>query len=780
MKQDAPPPDEIDSPESARCALERLLAITDALPALISYVDHGGRYRMCNHAYCRWTGLAREQILGRTILELLGPAVWQVIQPHFEAALAGEPRDFEIKVAHPLGPRWLHAIYTPQRDAQGRVEGIIVQSTEITVRKQAEEKLRWSEEHFRAFVTTSSDVVYRMSPDWSEMRHLAGRDFISNTASPSRRWLEEYIHPEDQVLVRQAIQQAIRTKTHFQLEHRVIRVDGTPGWTFSRAIPLFDAAGEITEWFGTATDVTERRRAEQSLKESEERYRTLFDSIDEGFCVIEVLFDERQRPVDYLFHEVNPAFENQAGMHGATGKRMLEFVADIEPHWLENYGRVALTGEPVRFANEYKGLKSWFDVYAFRVGGPESRKVAVIFNNITQRQAAEDALREAKEHAERASRAKDHFLAQLSHELRTPLTPVLMTAAVMRVDESLPAPVRAQFEMIERNIALEARLIDDLLDLTRVTRGKLTLHAEPCDAHALLGHVVEMVREEAREKRLHLMLDFSAQRSQLHGDSTRLQQVFWNLLRNAVKFTPAGGVIRIRTSDRSEGSAGDPGPRLCMEVSDTGVGFEPAVSERIFEPFEQAGAADAQRFPGLGLGLAIARAIVDLHGGRIHARSPGHGQGATFAVELPVAVHVAKDASPGPALTPDFETGPERPLRLLLVEDDETTLQVLTRLLTLAGHHITTAGTIAGARDLAAGQGFDAVVSDLGLPDGTGIELMEHLHVSYGLRGVALSGYGMEEDLQRSSRAGFAFHLVKPVDVSELRRALRRLTGERR
>ncbi len=768
------------SPEMMRQNLRQLESINDAVPALLSYVDRDFRYRMCNRVYTDWFGLRREEVIGHTMLEVLGEAAWQVVRPRFEAALAGERQDFEAEAAYRLGaPRWIHVVYTPHQDAAGKVEGVVV----------------------------------------------------------------------------------------------------------------------------LVTDITERKQAEQSLRASEERYRSLFDSIDEGFCVIEMLFDERQKPVDYRFLEVNPAFEKQAGMHGATGKRMLEFVSEIEPHWLENYGRVALTGEPIRFADEYKSLRSWFDVYAFRVGEPESRKVAVLFNNITQRKAAEDAIREseerfrnmsnhspmmlwvtnekgecvhlndrwleftgqtaetglgfgwldaihdadgptsvriflaanenrepfrleyrlrrhdgayrwaldaayprfskggeflgyigsvidiqdrkevemawreAKEQAENASRAKDNFLAQLSHELRTPLTPVLMAAADLREDESLPAHVREQLAMIERNVALEARLIDDLLDLTRVTRGKLALRAEPCEAHDLLRHVVEMMRDDAREKRLEVVLELHAQRTALHGDATRLQQVFWNLLRNAVKFTPSGGRVEVRTRDEDGTS---PGRRLWIEVSDNGIGFEPAASERIFQPFEQGMAANDQRFPGLGLGLAIARAVVDLHGGKIRGESTGPGAGAKFTVELPVGREAPVKAPGAEAVVPSGrEVEPEPPMRLLVVEDDQPTLQVLVRLLSRAGHLVTAVNSIATARAAASQHSFDAVISDLGLPDGTGDELMEHLHASYGLRGVALSGYGMEEDVQRSRQAGFAAHLVKPIDMNELRRTLRKLMRDR-
>lgn len=650
------------------------------------------------------------------------------------------------------------------------VQAVAARCWESIERARLERGLLASESHFRAFVTASSDIVYRMSPDWSVMSQLAGRDFIPDTADPSRGWLEKYIHPEDHAMVLAAIGEAVRTKSTFELEHRVIRVDGTLGWTFSRAIPLLDDRGEIIEWFGAATDVSERRRAEAALRASEERYRSLFDSIDEGFCVIEVLFDETHRPVDYLFHEVNPAFESQAGMHNVTGKRMLEFVSDIEPHWLENYGRVAVTGLPIRFAAEYKSLASWFDVYAFRVGEAGSNRVAVLFNNITQRQRAEEALRASEERARAASAAKDDFLAQLSHELRTPLTPVLMTAAELSEDARLPADAREQLAMIERNVALEARLIDDLLDLTRITRGKLALRTGPCDVHALLNHAIEIVHDEAREKGVGIALDLAAARSCVSADPVRLQQVFWNLLRNAVKFTPAGGHVHVRSRDAEPADAGSESRRICLEVSDDGIGFTPELAGRLFEPFEQGVAAGDQRFPGLGLGLAIARAIVDLHGGSIHAKSDGPGKGATFTVNLPGGEPPAVDIVR--PVVGEFAMPAEPPLRLLLVEDHEPTLNVLARFLTRAGHQVTTASSLAESFAAAEKESFDAVISDLGLPDGTGIELMAQLRERHGLRGIALSGYGMDEDVNRSLAAGFVAHLTKPVDINEVRRAL--------
>ena len=407
---------------------------------------------------------------------------------------------------------------------------------------------------------------------------------------------------------------------------------------------------------------------------------------------------------------------------------------------------------------------------------PDGLLIIAAVRDVTERNRTEKALRVAMAEIERGSRAKDDFLAALSHELRTPLTPVLMTASALREDESLAPHIREQLTMIVRNVALEARLIDDLLDVTRISRGKLVLRTEPCDIHSLIALVVEIVRGDAREKAISIEVELSAQRSSLTGDSTRLQQVFWNLLRNAVKFTPSGGHIHVRSHDEPSPQGGAVGSRLCIEVSDDGIGLDAAAMERIFEPFEQVSPDQKHLFGGLGLGLAIARAIVARHQGTMRAASAGLGLGSTFTVELPVTA--ASPSDPATTASPTAGTSHAAPpvaapLRLLVVEDHEGTRQVLTRLLTRDGHHVVEAASLAAARAAATTQRFDAVISDLGLPDGTGIELMKELRTTHGLRGIVLSGYGMEEDLRRSREAGFVAHLVKPVDMNDLRRALR-------
>ncbi|MDB6073964.1 MAG: hypothetical protein JWO89_1604, partial [Verrucomicrobiaceae bacterium] len=280
-------------------------------------------------------------------------------------------------------------------------------------------------------------------------------------------------------------------------------------------------------------------------------------------------------------------------------------------------------------------------------------------------------LKTAQSEAERASHAKDDFLAALSHELRTPLTPVLMMAAALREDERLPADAREQLGMVERNIALEARLIDDLLDLTSIAKGKLRLHTQFCDAHSLIGLAIDIVREDAQAKGIQFSRELGAHHSGLHADPARFQQVIWNLLRNAVKFTPRGGHITIRTRDEGE-------DHLCIEVQDSGIGIEPKVMERIFLPFDQGVLSGDHRFGGLGLGLSIARSVVDLHGGHLSVSSPGLHQGATFTVELPGATAPPHGVGDSSGNEPHCSSaGARSPLRLLLVDDHAPTLKVI-------------------------------------------------------------------------------------------------------
>ncbi|HEY0369525.1 MAG TPA: ATP-binding protein [Chthoniobacterales bacterium] len=365
------------------------------------------------------------------------------------------------------------------------------------------------------------------------------------------------------------------------------------------------------------------------------------------------------------------------------------------------------------------------------------------------------------EELHRASHAKDDFLAALSHELRTPLTPVLMSAAAMEVDPALQPEQREQLAMMRRNVELEARLIDDLLDLTRITRGKLELQRGVADIHSLLRHTEQIIRSEARGKGVQVQFNLEARDHIVHGDAARLHQAFWNMLKNAIKFTPAGGEIVVRTRNPQTS-------RIEIEVRDNGIGIDPEFLPSIFGAFAQGSRGAAGASSGLGLGMSISKTVVEMHGGVIRAASDGRGKGATFTVELDT------DSSVTVATISQLaaEAASPQSHRLLVVEDHQPTLDVMARLLRKQGHEVMTASSVDAALSLAARHVFDLVVSDIGLPDGNGVDLMVQLTREYGLRGIALSGYGMDEDLARTKQAGFIAHLVKPIDFERLNRVI--------
>ncbi len=382
-----------------------------------------------------------------------------------------------------------------------------------------------------------------------------------------------------------------------------------------------------------------------------------------------------------------------------------------------------------------------------------------MLTNIAGRRAE---LEQARDAAEQASRAKDDFMAVLSHELRTPLTPSIMTLGVLAEDEQLGQETRDDLAMVLRNVQLEARLIDDLLDLTRITSGKLELHSGQVDLHALLRHIFETCRTEFRQKGLTVTKRLEASEAWVYGDSARLQQVFWNLLRNAIKFTPAGGRIEVVTQNE--------GDKVRIDLTDSGIGITPEVLPKIFERFEQGGEGVTKQFGGLGLGLSICRTIVEKHRGMVRAHSRGRGWGSTFTIALP-----ARPAPP--AATPITHTQKLRlsgilPRRVLLVDDHLDTRITLEKLLTRAGYEVTPASSVADALEKAGAAPFDILVSDLGLPDGHGTDLMRAVREQYHLPGIAFSGFGMEEDVRKSLEAGFSTHLTKPVDFKRLKEAM--------
>jgi len=386
------------------------------------------------------------------------------------------------------------------------------------------------------------------------------------------------------------------------------------------------------------------------------------------------------------------------------------------------------------------------------------RGVVLIFRDFSEHKATENKLIDANRAMEAANQAKDHFLAALSHELRTPLTPVLATLTSWEASDELPHSFLADIQMLRRNVELEARLIDDLLDLNRIVKGKLSLNLELVDAHELVQAVVTMFRSEINAKHLSLSIDLNATRHYVKGDSARLQQIFGNILNNAAKFTESRGHISIASADDTQG-------RIILTFRDDGIGMSPEVLSRLFQPFEQG--ADINRYGGLGLGMAISKALVDVHAGTLTAQSDGPGQGAAFTVALP-SIHASTmklSAVDGSGIPARRNT---QQISILLVEDHEDSAEVMSRLLRQKGYSVETCATVTEALNIVSARQFNLLLSDIGLPDGTGIDLIRQIRQHSSLPAIALTGFGMDQDVARYRESGFDAHLTKPVNFQKL------------
>jgi signal transduction histidine kinase/CheY-like chemotaxis protein len=506
---------------------------------------------------------------------------------------------------------------------------------EAAHRKEAEDAVRGSEERFRALVSASSDVVYRMSADWSEMRQLRGEGaFLAATDAPTTNWLEKYIHPDDQRRVKDAIGEAIRSRSTFELEHRVLRLDGSVGWTYSRAIPVKDASGAIVEWFGAASDITDRKRAELALEEANTRLRE-------------------------------------------------------------------------------------------------------------------------------SDRNKDEFLGMLSHELRNPLAPIRNSVYVLeRADPKSEQAMRAR-SVIQRQTEHLTRIVDDLLDVNRIARGKIELRLERVDLRDVVRRTAEDLRSVIESGGVTFRVDVPDEKVLVAADVTRLAQVVGNLLQNAAKFTRRGDTVTVsvRAADGAEE----------ISVRDTGAGIDATLLPDMFQPFVQGERTLARTQGGLGLGLALVKGITELHGGTVRAESAGRGKGAEFVVRLPVVpAGVTRERQhPGPELTNERR-------KVLVVEDSVDAAESLADLVTMLGHDVEVAYDGPSAIEKAGANPPDVVLCDIGLPGMSGYEVAKALRAkgATGIQLVAVSGYAQPEDLEAALEAGFDRHIAKPPNPDDIERLL--------
>ena len=617
--------------EDVRRAKETSERIIESLPEPLLVLTPDLRVHSANTAFYQHFEVAAEETLGRPIYAL-GNQQWDIpgLRDLLDKILVDGKEFSSYQVDHVFKGLGRRVMLVSGRCLEA-LDLILLGIHDITTRHQGEQALRESEERFRALVTASSEVLYRMSPDWREMRQLHSRGFLAGTETPSSTWIEDYVPPADRARVSAAIQRAIESKSLFELEHQVRRIDGNVGWALSRAVPILDEKGELVEWFGAASDATERREAVERLKESDRR--------------------------------------------------------------------------------------------------------------------------------------KDEYLAMLGHELRNPLG-AIRSATELILGHGQPADERSRraHEVLHRQALHMSKIIDGLLDVSRIARGKIDLNLESLDLRTIVSDVLGARSSRISSLGLDIELeqDLGPEPLWVLGDPVRLAQVFENLLGNAVKFTPPPGRITV-TVQRD-------GEIAVARVRDTGVGIGQEFLPTIFEPFRQ-GTQDVGRVSGgLGLGLSLAKGLVDLHHGTIEAHSAGPAKGAEFVVRLPLG------APPRAAREGEGEDGVGSH-RILIVEDNADAAQMLRDLLEISGHTVLLAESGRRALDVLRDRCADLVLCDIGLPGMSGYELARAIRSDPALCDiplVALTGYGQQDDRARTAAAGFDDHLVKPIDLETVNATLRR------
>jgi PAS domain S-box-containing protein len=643
---------------------------------------------------------------------------------------------------------------------------------EIAERTAAESQLRTSEVRFRSVTQSVGDAI--ISAD------IQGRIVFWNNAAE-----KIFGYREDEVIAKPLtviIPERFRERHNAGLarlqaggEARVVgktvelqglRKDGTE-LPVELSLCTWQSS-EGTFYTGIVRDISKRREVEEKLRYNEEQLRLLIGSVQD-YAIF--MLDPSGRVTTW-----NPGAERLKQYHSNeiigqhfkifyTAADQTEGLPDRLLTEAETKGCVQREGTCVRKdGSEFRAQRL---ISAVRDENGNLRGFSKVTRDITEQIRHRELAKKAQGEAERANEAKDRFLAILSHELRTPLTPVLAVVGYLAKQTStLPRELRGEMDMIRRNVELQARMIDDLLDVTKIARGKLELALEVTDAHAAIRHAFDICADTIKTKRLEVSLDLKASAHEVLADPVRLHQIFCNLISNAVKFTPAGERIMIRSRNEAN-------ERVVFEVEDRGIGIPAEKLTHIFEPFEQGDRFITQEFGGLGLGLAIIKALVESHRGRLEAFSEGRNAGSKFKLTLKA---VAQKNSA--AASVDVKAGKSTPLRILLVDDHEDTQRVFSRLLRLNGHEVFGASNVASALKTLCNESIDVLLSDLGLPDGTGCELMMRAQAIQPLTGIALSGFGTAEDITGAMKAGFSRHLVKPVKFEQLEVALSRIASK--
>lgn len=720
---------------------------------------------------CHVELLAQFQVKANLVVPILhGDRFWGLLIAHHCAA----PRSWQ-----PLEIDLLKELATQVSIALRQAELYQQAQHELIERQRVAEVLQESEERFRQLAENidavfwikemPEDRVCYVSPAYERLWKLNPQELYDDR----QVWIN-YIHPDDREWSARAFQEKAAAG-QFDEEYRLVLADGKIRWVHDRCFPLRDAAGEIYRFAGIAEDITDRKQAQEALRQSEEFKNRMLESSPDCIKVLNL---------DGQLLYLN------------TGGRCLLEIDDIAPYlnteWLcfwdddhrqqaEQAFAAAASGEIYLFRGycpTAKGTPKWWEVILSPILDASGRveRVLSISRDITDRKQAEterDRLFEqeqaARAEAERANRIKDDFLTVLSHELRSPLNPILGWVKLLQTRNFDPAKTSQALATIERNAKLQVKLIDDLLDIAKVLRGKLSIDTTPVNLIFIIESAIDTVRAAAVAKSI-LIHPVLPKIGLVSGDAARLQQVIWNLLSNAIKFTPNHGRVDIRLFQIDN--------QAQITISDTGKGINPDFLPYIFESFRQEDASTTRKYGGLGLGLTIVRQLVEAHGGTIVADSPGKELGATFTLQFPLLNIEPENNQTGDLPPQIFDlTG----IRVLAVDDELDTRELLTALLTQYGAEVLTVASVAEVLTSLKSFQPDVLVSDIGMPEVDGYTLIQQIRALPPEQGgqlpaIAVTAYATEDDRQRAIASGYQQHLIKPLEPELLAEAIVALT----
>ncbi|MDZ8183988.1 MAG: PAS domain S-box protein [Nostoc sp. ChiSLP02] len=754
-------------------------AFMAASPIALALFDRELRFLYANEALAKINEFPLNEQLGRTLWESL-PQIASQFAPLLLKVMETQQPVLNLEFNGELRPgvfRHTIANHYPVCLPNGEAIGVGVAVMEISELTQAQEKLKESEERFRtladnisqfAWMADNKGQIFWYNQRWFDYTGIPLEEIQSKVSS-------QVLHPDQLERVNKKFYDCIETGQTWEDTFLLRGKDGEYRWFLSRAIPVRDEGGKVLRWFGTNTDITDRQQAEAALRESENRLRLALESAELGTWdfnpITEVLrWDEQCKAMFGLPPAAEVTYDIfLAGLHPEDRDRTHEVVLrSFNP---ESGGEYDIEYRTVGIED---GVERWIAAKGkafFNSEGVVIRFIGTVLN-ITQKKLAEAQREEllqreqaAREAAEQANRIKDDFLAVLSHELRSPLSPILAWTKLLQTRKLSETKTADALAAIERNVKLQTQLIDDLLDIAKILRGKLSLNVTCVNLKFIIQAALDTVRTAAVAKSISLnpvLLNIG----QVSGDSARLQQIVWNLLSNAIKFTPKGGQVDIQLQKVANQAE--------ITVTDTGKGISSDFLPYIFESFRQEDNSITRKYGGLGLGLAIVRQLVEAHGGTIKADSLGEGLGATFTVRLPL-LNVEPEINYQQELLPQELT--LTGVRVLAVDDDPDIRELLKVLFADYGAEVMVVKS--AAQVLATIEYFqpDVLVSDIGMPEVDGYSLIEQIralpsHQGGQVKAIALTAYARSDDRQRALNTGFHQHIAKPIDPEQLVQAV--------